>query len=224
VILALSIKKPESRNMLPEFLGILSGLLLLVFGADRFVVGAANIARGMGVPPLVIGLTIVSIATSAPEVLVGSVAALDGKLEIAIGNAVGSNITNIGLVLGLSALIIPVKITSKTLRQEYSLMFVAAVAAILLMLDYELSRIDSAALLAVLAGFLYWMVRIAKQAPATDPLTGEFEQELTQIQPFRPAVLFFILGLILLRQALNYWRVVLSRLPGPAVSATWLLV
>jgi cation:H+ antiporter len=172
----------------------------------------------------VIGLTVVSIATSAPVVLAGSVAALDGKLEIATGNAAGSNITNTGLVPGLFVLIMPVKIALKTLRQGYLLMFVAAVAAILLMLDYELSRIDSAALLAVLAGFLYWTVRIAKQAPATDPLTGEFEQELVQILPFRPSVLFFILGLILLLAVLNYWCVVLPRLSGPSVSAAWLLV
>lgn len=184
--------------MLLEYLGILAGLILLVFGADRFVIGAANIARGMGMPPLVIGLTIVSIATSAPEVLVGSVAAIDGKLEIAIGNAIGSNIANIGLVLGLSVLILPVKIASKTLRQEYFLMFVAAVAAVLLMLDYELDRMDSIILLAILAGFLYRIVRIAKLTPASDPLTGEFEQELAQAMPLKKSLLFFMAGLVLL--------------------------
>ena len=184
--------------MLLEYLGILAGLVFLVFGADRFVIGAANIARGMGMPPLVIGLTIVSIATSAPEVLVGSVAAIDGKLEIAIGNAIGSNIANIGLVLGVSALILPVKIASKTLRQEYLLMSVAAVAAILLMLDYELSRMDSIILLAILAGFLCWIVRIAKHTPVSDPLTGEFELELAQIMPLKKSLLFFLMGLILL--------------------------
>lgn len=184
--------------MLLEYLGILSGLILLVFGADRFVLGAANIARGLGMPPLVIGLTIVSIATSAPEVLVGSVAALDGKLEIAIGNAIGSNIANIGLVLGLAVLIVPVKIASKTLRLEYLLMFMAAVIAIVLMLDYELNRMDSIILLAVLAAFLYQIVRIAKQTPASDPLTGEFELELRQIIPIKKSMIFFLLGLILL--------------------------
>ena len=75
--------------MILEYFGILSGLVLLVVGADRFVTGAANIARRLGMPPLLIGLTIVSIATSAPEILVGSVAALDGKIDIAIGNAIG---------------------------------------------------------------------------------------------------------------------------------------
>ena len=184
--------------MLLEYLGILAGLVLLVFGADRFVIGAANIARGMGMPPLVIGLTIVSIATSAPEVLVGSVAAIDGKLEIAIGNAIGSNIANIGLVLGLSVLIMPIKIASKTLRQEYLLMSAAAVAAIVLMLDYELSHMDSIILLVILAGFLYWIVRIAKRTPVSDPLTGEFEQELAHIMPLKKSLLFFLIGLIIL--------------------------
>ncbi len=184
--------------MILEYLGILSGLLLLVVGADRFVKGAANIARGLGMPPLLIGLTIVSIATSTPEILVGSVAALDGKIEIAIGNAIGSNIANIGLVLGLSVLIMPVQIASKTLRQGYLLMFLSAIVAILLMLDHELSRLDSTILLITLAGFIYWIVRIAKRTPVTDPLTGEFEQELAQILPLRKSVVFFVMGLILM--------------------------
>ena len=184
--------------MILEYLGILSGLLLLVVGADKFVTGAANIARGLGMPPLLIGLTIVSIATSAPEILVGSVAALDGKIEIAIGNAIGSNIANIGLVFGLSVLIMPIKIASATLRREYLLMFLSAIAAILIMLDHELSRLDATILLIILAVFIYWIVRIAKKTPVTDPLTGGFEQELAQIMPLRKSVVFFLIGLILM--------------------------
>jgi len=184
--------------MILEYLGILSGLILLVFGADRFVTGAANIARGLGMTPLLIGLTIVSIATSAPEILVGSVAALDGKIEIAIGNAIGSNIANIGMVLGLSVLILPIKIASKTLQQEFLLMFLSAIIAILLMLDLELSRMDATILLITLAGFIYWIVRIAQRIPVTDPLTGEFEQELAQVIPLKKSVVFFLMGLILM--------------------------
>jgi cation:H+ antiporter len=184
--------------MILDYLGILSGLILLVFGADRFVTGAANIARGLGMPPLLIGLTIVSIATSTPEILVGSVAALDGKIEIAIGNAIGSNIANIGMVLGLSVLILPVKIASKALQQEYLLMFLSAFIAILLMLDLELSRMDATILLITLAGFIYWILRIAQRTPMTDPLTGEFEQELAQIMSLKKSVVFFLVGLILM--------------------------
>ena len=90
--------------MLINCLFVLTGLTLLVVGADRFVIGAANIARSLDISPLIIGLTIVGVATSAPELLVGTVAALDGKTTLAIGNAVGSNIANIGLVLGATAL------------------------------------------------------------------------------------------------------------------------
>lgn len=128
----------------------------------------------------------------------GSVAALDGKIDIAIGNAIGSNIANIGLVLGLSILIMPIKISSNALRQEYLLMFLAAVVAIGLMLDHELSRTDAVILLVILAGFLYWIVRIAKRTPVSDPLTGEFEQELARIVPLRKSVVFFLMGLILM--------------------------
>ena len=184
--------------MLLEYLGILSGLLLLVVGADRFITGAANIARGLGMSPLLIGITIVSIATSAPEVLVGTVAALDGKIEIAIGNAVGSNIVNIGLVLGLTVLVMPVKIASKTLRTEYLLMFLSAIIAILLMLDLELSRLDATILLITLAGFIYWIVHIARQAPDADSLASDFENELIQIIPLRNSVIYFLTGLFLM--------------------------
>ena len=86
--------------MLVSCLFVLIGLVLLIYGADMFVNGASSIARQLGMPPLIIGLTIVGFATSAPEILVGSVSALQDKTAIAIGNALGSNITNIGLVLG----------------------------------------------------------------------------------------------------------------------------
>jgi cation:H+ antiporter len=133
-----------------------------------------------------------------PEILVGSVAALDGKIDIAIGNAIGSNIANIGMVLGLSVLIVPVKIASKALRQEYLLMCLSAIVAILLMLDLELSRLDSTILLISLVGFMYWIVRIARRTPVTDPLTGEYEQELAQIVSLKKSVVFFLAGLVLM--------------------------
>jgi len=108
--------------MILNYLGILAGLALLVYGADRFVEGAAAIARYLGMPPLLIGLTIVGIATSAPEILVGVVAALEGKTEIAIGNAIGSNIANIGLVLGFTVMLQPVTVDSQTLKREFIIM------------------------------------------------------------------------------------------------------
>ena len=111
--------------MIINLLGILSGLALLVFGANRFVHGAANTAQCLGMSPLIIGMTIVGFATSVPEILVGSVAALGGKSQIAIGNALGSNIANIGLVLGTAVIIKPIVVMSKTLKREYLIMFLA---------------------------------------------------------------------------------------------------
>ena len=96
--------------MLGNVFEVIVGLLLLIGGADRFVHGAAATARNLGVPPLLIGLTIVALATSAPEILVSMVAALRGEPDLAIGNAIGSNIANIGLVLGVVALLRPIEL------------------------------------------------------------------------------------------------------------------
>ena len=184
--------------MLLEIAGILLGLILLVIGADRFVIGAANIARILGMPPLIIGLTIVGIVTSAPEILVGSVAALEGKTEIAIGNAVGSNIANIGMVLGISVLVTPMVITSRTLRREYRLMLMSAIIAPLLLIDQELSRTDSVILILTLAGCMYWIIKIARQTARNDPLISEYKQEFSATTSTFQSVIFLLAGLVLL--------------------------
>ena len=184
--------------MLPESVGIITGLILLVFGADRFVTGAASIARILGMPPLIIGLTVVGIVTSAPEILVGSVAAIQGKTEIAIGNAIGSNIANIGMVLGISALVMPMVITSRTLRREYRLMFLSAIIAMLLLADQELSRLDSFILILTLAGFMFLIINIARQTAGNDPLISEYKQELTTTTSLQRSILFLLAGLVLL--------------------------
>ena len=184
--------------MLVSCLLVLIGLALLIYGADMFVTGASSIARQLGMPPLIIGLTIVGFATSAPEILVGSVSALQDKTAIAIGNALGSNITNIGLVLGVSILLLPITVASRTIKREYGLMCVALVLALLLMLDGHLSRIDAFVLLVALIGSLGWIVWIAKKSSANDPLIGEFEQELNEPEPTKVAVVKLLIGLILL--------------------------
>jgi cation:H+ antiporter len=143
-------------------------------------------------------LSVVGTVTSAPEVLVGTVAALGGKTEIAIGNAIGSNIANVGMVLGASVLIIPVLITSRTLRREYLLMFLSMIIALLLLLDQELSRIDSFLLLLTLVFFMYWIIKIARQTAKNDPLIKEYEQELSATTSLLQSTLFLLLGLMLL--------------------------
>lgn len=188
--------------MILNYLGILAGLSLLVYGADRFVDGAAHIARYLGMPPLLIGLTIVGMATSAPEILVGIVAALEGKTEIAIGNAIGSNIANIGLVLGLTVMLMPVTIASQTLKREFFVMVLAILLAFGLMWDQNLSHLDAVFLLVGVVAAILSVIVLSKKSAPTDPLLSEFESELPDKSPeksnIRRSIFLFFLGLGLL--------------------------
>jgi cation:H+ antiporter len=188
--------------MILNYLGILAGLALLVYGADRFVDGAAKIARYLGMPPLLIGLTIVGMATSAPEILVGVVAALEGKTEIAIGNAIGSNIANIGLVLGFTVMLMPVTIASQTLKREFFIMGLAILLAVTLMWDQNLSHPDAVFLLAGLVAAILSVIVLSKKSAKTDPLLSEFESELSEKSPEKSdigkSIFLFFLGLGLL--------------------------
>lgn len=188
--------------MILNYLGILAGLSLLVYGADRFVDGAAHIARYLGMPPLLIGLTIVGMATSAPEILVGIVAALEGKTEIAIGNAIGSNIANIGLVLGLTVMLMPVTIASQTLKREFFVMVLAILLALGLMWDQNLSHLDAVFLLVGVVAAILSVIVLSKKSAPTDPLLSEFESELPDKSPeksnIRRSIFLFFLGLGLL--------------------------
>ena len=126
---------------------IVAGLTLLIWGADRFVHGAASSASNLGVPPLLIGLTVVAFATSAPEILVSVVAALRGEPGLAFGNAIGSNIVNIGLVLGITALVRPIPLESATLRREMPALLAVTLLTVSLFLDTRLSRPDGVVML-----------------------------------------------------------------------------
>ena len=170
----------------------------MVFGADRFVTGAAQTARHLGLSPLIIGMTVVGMATSAPELLVGVVAALQGKTNIAIGNAIGSNIVNVGLVLGGTVLFLPLAATSKTLRREILLMFLSIIVAFLLSIDHRLSRVDGLILVLVLIASIWWTVKLAQSTSTEDPLADELKQELNTVVPFRRSLVPLVLGLILL--------------------------
>jgi cation:H+ antiporter len=189
--------------MIINYLGILAGLALLVYGADRFVEGAANIARYLGMPPLLIGLTIVGMATSAPEILVGVVAALDGKTEIAIGNAIGSNIANIGLVLGFTVMLMPVTIASQTLKREFFIMMLAILLPLGLMLDQNLSHLDAIVLLVGIVAAVISVIVLTKKTAQTDQLLTEFEIEIPENFNIGKSVFFFFLGLGLLLGGAN---------------------
>jgi len=177
---------------------IILGLVLLVWGADRFVMGAAALARNLGVSPLLIGLTIVGFGTSAPEVLVSGMAALQGNPGLAVGNAVGSNIANIGLILGMTALVAPLLVKSDVLRREYPLLLLVSVGVYLLLLDGRLDQFDGAIMLVGLAATLFWVIRIGKHRAASDPLEQEFEEEIPTDLSTLAASLWFIVGLVVL--------------------------
>ncbi len=184
--------------MLLASLGIILGLFLLAYGADRFVSGAASIARGLGVSPMIIGLTIVSLATSMPEMLVGSVAAFNGKTLLAIGNALGSNITNTSLVLGVTVLLMPITVASKTIRHEYTIMISSMVIALLLMLNLDLTRVDGFLLSFSVVVVAYLLIRATKNASADDPFKDELIDEIPMTHSTAKASFLFILGLLLL--------------------------
>ena len=184
--------------MLISCLFVIIGLAILVYGADTFVAGAAGLARQLGMPPLIIGLTIVGFATSAPEIMAGSVSAWQDKTAIAIGNALGSNIANIGLVLGISALLLPIAVASEALKREYGLMLLSVLLAFLLMLDGYLSRIDAALLLIALVIFIGVIVWIARRGRGDDPLEAEFSRAAAGARTPAAAVLKLLFGLVLL--------------------------
>ena len=177
---------------------IVAGLALLVWGSDRFVLGASATARNLGVSPLVIGLTVVGVGTSMPEILIATVAALDGNTGIAMGNAVGSNIANIGLVMALCALVVPITVHSQTLRREFPLMFVVTALAWLLLRDRSLGRTDGFILLIGFAVLLGTMVFTALLAKRSDPLSGEFAQEIPTTISMRTALVWVVVGLAVL--------------------------
>ena len=177
-------------------MAIIIGFGLLVWGAERFVHGAAAIAKNFGVSPLIIGLTVVGIGTSAPEILISVIAAYQGNPALAVGNALGSNITNIALVLGITAIVMPMTVKSETLRREYPIMFGIMLLSLLLVWDQHLGKIDGLILISGLFVMLFWMIRQGKK-DKTDPMEAEFEKEIPQI-PTSQAILWFSIGLVLL--------------------------
>ncbi len=156
---------------------LLLSLLLLAWAADRFVDSAAAFALQLRVAPMVIGMTIIGFGTSAPELLVSLLAALEGAPGIAIGNALGSNITNIGLVLGATLLLTVVHGESRILRRELPVLLGATAGGWLLMLDNHLGRLDGVLLLLGLALFLIWTIRSARSEARP---SNEFEQEVAR--------------------------------------------
>jgi cation:H+ antiporter len=184
--------------MITACLAIVFGLALLVWSADRFVEGSAVTARHFGMPPLLIGMVIVGFGTSAPEMVVSAISASQGNPGIALGNAYGSNITNIALILGLTALLSPIGVHSQVLRKELPILTVITGLAAWQVWDGEITRIDAVVLLGVFAGLMSWTIWQGMQKKA-DALGSEMEQELAvHAMPLRRAVVWLGVGLVLL--------------------------
>lgn len=159
---------------------LIIGLVLLVYGADRLVFSAAILCRSFGIPPLIIGMTVVGIGTSLPELIVSFSAATHGQMDIAVGTAMGSNITNILLILGGAALLHPLTVHSNLIRRELPLMLLVTLLCGVTLFDNELSRNDGLALIAIAAVYLLFIIKIARRAErdGNDSLTREQLAEL----------------------------------------------
>lgn len=181
--------------MLGNIIEVIAGLLLLIWGADRFVYGGAATARNLGIAPLLIGLTVVAFATSAPEILVSIVAALRGEPELAIGNAIGSNSANIGLVLGCVALLRPIEMTSATLRREMPALLAVTLLTVSLFLDSYVSRVDGIVLLIGLVIVMVWLTRLGVRSSARDPMRSDYEAEIPRDVSMKAALGWLAVGL-----------------------------
>lgn len=181
-----------------HLLAIVAGLAVLVWSADKFVDGASGLAHHLGVPTLLIGILIIGFGTSAPEIVVSIISALEGNPGLALGNAYGSNIANIALVLGVTALISPIAIQSQVVRKEFPVLLIVTGIAVLLLLNGQMGVFEGVVLLGILAlliGLSIWKAKSGKD----DSIVAEVEQELAEkVMTRQQAIMWVVIGLILL--------------------------
>lgn len=182
--------------MLLSIIALITGLGLLVWSADRFVEGSAATAHYFGVPSLLIGIVIVGFGTSAPEMLVSAMSAFQGNPGIALGNAYGSNITNIALILGVTAIISPIAVHSQVLRNELPLLGLATAVTIYLLWDLKLTRVDAVILIAVFCLIMAWTIYKSLKEK-NDPLGDEVNKEIAK-EPIGKALFQLVIGLAVL--------------------------
>lgn len=192
--------------MLLPLLAIVVGLVVLVWSADRFVDGAASAAKHFNIPGLLIGVVIIGFGTSAPELVVSALASLEGNPGIALGNAYGSNITNIALILGITALVSPIAVDAQARRNTLPLLTLATIFAALLLFDDYLSRLDAIGLLVVFAALMGWTIYQGMRdqtAPESGkchdiPIPKELQDGLAHPMPLKFALIWLVIGLVLL--------------------------
>ncbi len=176
----------------------LIGLAVLSWSADRFVYGASALAKNIGVSPMMIGLTIVAMGSSAPEIVVSVTASLSGSPDTAVGNAIGSNITNIALVLGITALIKPLQVSSGTLKREFPLLFAMCLLAVYVLHDQMLTFYEGAFLIGMFFVVLAGMGWLSVYAEKGDKLADDNESEIPTGVSTSVAVLWVLVGLVML--------------------------
>ncbi|MCF2907777.1 calcium/sodium antiporter [Pseudoalteromonas sp. DL2-H2.2] len=192
--------------MVLSFVILILGFIALVWSADRFVYGAAALAKNLGVPTLIVGLTIVAMGSSAPEMMVAAQAALVDKTDTAVGNAVGSNIANILMVLGITALLRPLGVGSGILKREMPLLVVVSLAAWLIISDNQFSALEGWLLLIGFFVFIGGLIYISKtgKTDQDDPLISEACDEVPSDVPMSKALFWLVVGMVLLPVSADY--------------------
>lgn len=186
--------------MLISSLAIIIGLVILVWSADKFVEGASATANHLGVPTLLIGMVIVGFGTSAPEMVVGAIAAMDGNPNLALGNAFGSNIANIALILGLTALLAPIAVHSSLIKKEFPMLILITLFSGFILLNGYISRMEGIILLLGFVLIIVWQVYTAmKNKNPHDPLIQESEEEIEGLDmSLKQGIFWLISGIVLL--------------------------
>lgn len=180
-------------------LSLVIGLVVLVWSADKFVDGASAIAKHYGMPPLLIGMVIIGFGTSTPELVVSALASFQGNSGIALGNAYGSNITNIALILGATSLLMPISVHSQVLRKELPILTLITLLSIGLIYDFNLSRLDAFLLLLIFSLLMGWTIWQGLKK-SKDAFAKEMEEELKDVKivSIKKSYLYLGSGLVLL--------------------------
>ncbi len=189
-----------TTTLLLPSIALLIGLALLVWSSDIFIDGAASVSIHLAISPLVIGVVVLGFGTSMPEILVATLASLDNSPGLAIGNAVGSNIANIALVLGVAAILSPIIVKSSILKRELPILLAISFGAYALVLDGELGIIDGIILVVTLILAMTWMIKANKAINPSDPLASETIQEVDTMPELsmKKSIVFVVGGLLIL--------------------------
>ena len=177
---------------------IIAGFVILVWSADKFVEGAASTAKHLGMPSLLIGILIVGFGTSAPEMVVSAIAAMEGNPALALGNALGSNIVNIALILGVTAIVAPITVNSKIVKKEIPLLLLIVLASGYLLLDNSLTLVEGIVLISGFFTLIAWSIVSAFRGRG-DTLESEMDSELIEHEmTLKVGIIWLVIGLLLL--------------------------